>query len=289
MVSQIFVNLPVKDLDKSVAFYKALGFSFNPQFTDETAACMVMSDSIYAMLLTEAKFATFTPNPLSDAKKNTEVLVAVSLENRAAVEEIIRRALAAGGSTYSEPQDYGFMYQHGFQDLDGHIWEPFYMDPSFVQANDAPAAAAPQPRIVTKPAFTVVGMRINTTPKSPEIPALWDKLVPRMGEIQHGDEGRVSYGVMEGMSDHLVYMAGNPVTRAADLPAGMTHWDVPANTYAVFEATLATIGETFGKAHAWVASSDYQLGSGPHLERYGEDFSPDNPRLDILIPVAKKA
>jgi AraC family transcriptional regulator len=182
------------------------------------------------------------------------------------------------------------MYQHGFQDLDGHIWEPFFMDPSFVQANTTKQNAQPQvePRIVTKHAFTVVGMRINTTPKSPEIPALWDKLVPRMGEIRHGDEGRVSYGVMEGMNDKLVYMAGNPVTHAADLPAGMMHWDVPANTYVVFEATLPTIGEAFGKAHAWVASSEYHLGSGPHLERYGEDFSPENPRLEIFVPVVKK-
>lgn len=132
MISKIFVNLPVKDLDKSIAFFTELGFTFNPQFTDETATCMIVSEHIFAMLLTEAKFKTFTPKAISDATKNTEVLVGLLCESRAAVEEMIRKAVAAGGSTYAEPQDYGFMYQHGFQDLDGHMWEPFYMDPSAV-------------------------------------------------------------------------------------------------------------------------------------------------------------
>ena len=93
---------------------------------------MIVSEHIFAMLLTEAKFKTFTPKAVSDATKNTEVLVGLLCESRAAVEEMIRKAVAAGGSTYAEPQDYGFMYQHGFQDLDGHMWEPFYMDPSAV-------------------------------------------------------------------------------------------------------------------------------------------------------------
>ena len=132
MISKIFVNLPVKDLDKSIAFFTKLGFTFNPQFTDETATCMIMSEHIFAMLLTEAKFKPFTPKPISDAKKTTEVLVSILCESRAAVEEMIRNAVAAGGSTYSEPKDYGFMYQHGFQDLDGHMWEPFFMEPSAV-------------------------------------------------------------------------------------------------------------------------------------------------------------
>jgi predicted lactoylglutathione lyase len=116
-----------------VDFFTRLGFRFNPQFTDKTATCMIISDDIFAMLLTEAKFKTFTPKEICDATKSTEVLVALSLESREKVDEMIRNAVAAGGSIYNEPRDHGFMYQHGFQDPDGHIWEIFYMDPSFVQ------------------------------------------------------------------------------------------------------------------------------------------------------------
>lgn len=130
MVKQIFVNLPVADLKKSVAFFTALGFTFDPNFTDDAATCMIIGENMFAMLLTNSAFTTFTPKPICDAKKNTEVLVALNLENRAAVDEMVRQAVAAGGSTYKEPQDHGFMYAHGFQDLDGHIWEPFYMDPN---------------------------------------------------------------------------------------------------------------------------------------------------------------
>jgi predicted lactoylglutathione lyase len=132
MASKIFVNLPVKDLKKSVDFFTKLGFSFNPQFTDETATCMIVSDDIFVMLLTEQKFRTFTPKALCDATKSTEVLVALSLDSGKEVQDIVRKAVAAGGSTYNEPQDHGFMYQHGFQDLDGHIWEFFYMDPAAI-------------------------------------------------------------------------------------------------------------------------------------------------------------
>ncbi|MFA6032052.1 MAG: VOC family protein [Myxococcota bacterium] len=133
MPQMIFVNLPVKDLDKSMAFFKALGFSFNPQFTDETAACMVISDTIFAMLLTHAKFKDFTPKAIADATQTSEVLIALSRENREAVDTIVSDAVAAGGSTYNKPQDHGFMYGHGFQDLDGHIWEVMWMDPAAVQ------------------------------------------------------------------------------------------------------------------------------------------------------------
>lgn len=133
MSTKIFVNLPVKDLGKSMAFFKALGFDFNQQFTDETAACMVVSGDIFVMLLTEAKFKTFTPKPICDATKSTEVLVCLSCESRAKVDEMVRNAVAGGGSTYNEPQDHGFMYAHGFQDLDGHIWEVIFMEPSAVQ------------------------------------------------------------------------------------------------------------------------------------------------------------
>lgn len=128
MTTQIFVNLPVKNLPQSVAFFTALGFSFNPQFTDDTATCMVVSDSIFVMLLTHEKFKGFTPKPIADATQSTEVLVCLSAENRAQVDDIVRKAVAAGGSTYNAPQDHGFMYAHGFQDLDGHIWEFAYMD-----------------------------------------------------------------------------------------------------------------------------------------------------------------
>ena len=128
MTTQIFVNLPVKNLPQSVAFFTALGFSFNPQFTDETATCMVVSDSIFVMLLTHEKFKGFTPKPIADATQSTEVLVCLSAENREQVDDIVRKAVVAGGSTYNTPQDHGFMYAHGFQDLDGHIWELAYMD-----------------------------------------------------------------------------------------------------------------------------------------------------------------
>ncbi len=129
MPTKIFVNLPVKNLDKSMDFFKRLGFSFNPQFTDETAACMVISEDIYAMLLTHAKFKAFTPKAICDATKSTEVLIALSCESREHVDDLVRKAIAAGGSVYGERKDYGFMYQHGFQDPDGHIWEIFWMDP----------------------------------------------------------------------------------------------------------------------------------------------------------------
>lgn len=133
MSTKIFVNLPVKKLPKSMEFFTKLGFKFNSQFTDETAACMIVSDDIFVMLLTEAKFKTFTPKEICDATKSTEVLTALSCENREKVDELVRKAVAAGGATYNAPKDYGFMYQHGFQDPDGHIWELIYMDPSAVQ------------------------------------------------------------------------------------------------------------------------------------------------------------
>jgi uncharacterized protein len=130
---KIFVNLPVKDLKKSMRFFEAVGFKNNPQFTDETAACMVLSEEIYVMILTEAKFKSFTPKPIADATKSTEVLVALSCESRGEVDDMVARAKAAGGSTYAEPKDHGFMYQHGFQDPDGHIFEVFWMDPKAIE------------------------------------------------------------------------------------------------------------------------------------------------------------
>lgn len=134
MPQMIFVNLPVKDLAKSMAFFEALGFSFNPQFSDETGACMVISDTIFAMLLSHEKFAGFSPKPIADTDKTTEVLIALSRDNREAVDAIVEAALAAGGSTFSEPQDHGFMYGRAFRDLDGHVWEAFWMDPAAAKA-----------------------------------------------------------------------------------------------------------------------------------------------------------
>ena len=133
MATKIFVNLPVKDLKRSMAFYAALGFVNNPQFTDDTAACMVVSEEIYVMVLTHEKFKQFTPKAIVDATKSSEVLVCLSCESKQQVVDQVREATAAGGSTYAEPKDYGFMFQHGFQDLDGHIWELIWMDPGAIK------------------------------------------------------------------------------------------------------------------------------------------------------------
>ena len=133
MSKSIFVNLPVKDLKKSMDFFGKLGFTFHSQFTDETAACMVISENIFTMLLTEKKFSEFSPRAICDTSKNTEVLIALDQESKEAVKEMVKQAVDAGGTLYADPKDHGFMYQHGFQDLDGHIWEVFFMDPSIVQ------------------------------------------------------------------------------------------------------------------------------------------------------------
>lgn len=132
MTKKIFVNLAVKDLNQSVNFFKKLGFNFNAQFTDETATSMIVSEDIFVMLLTHDKFKTFTPKAICDSTKNTEVLLCLSCESREAVDDMVSKAVAAGGTTYNEPQDHGFMYAHGFEDLDGHIWEIMYMEPSAV-------------------------------------------------------------------------------------------------------------------------------------------------------------
>ena len=128
MPQQIFVNLPVKDLERSKAFFAHLGYSFNPQFTNEQAACMVISDTIYAMLLVEPFFQTFTKKAICDAKKSTEVLLCLSCDSREQVDTLVAKALEAGGATPMDKQDHGFMYGHGFEDLDGHQWELMYMD-----------------------------------------------------------------------------------------------------------------------------------------------------------------
>ena len=132
MSRKLFVNLPVKELDRSVQFFTALGFSFNAHFTDETATCMIVSESSFVMLLTEEKFRQFTPKQLCDTTRATEVLVCLSAESRAEVDQLVAKAVAAGGSLYKEPMDFGFMYGHSFQDLDGHQWELMYMEPNSV-------------------------------------------------------------------------------------------------------------------------------------------------------------
>ena len=133
MATKIFVNLPVKDLKRSMEFFTKLGYKFNPQFTDETAACMVISEDIYVMLLTHVKFKEFTPKAICDSTKSTEVLICLSSESRDNVDDTVRKAVAAGGTTHAQSKDYGFMYQHGFQDLDGHIWELIYMEASTIE------------------------------------------------------------------------------------------------------------------------------------------------------------
>jgi uncharacterized protein len=139
MNKQIYVNLPVQDLERSKAFFGALGFSFNPQFTDQNAACMIVSEDIYVMLLTEPFFQGFTNKPVADARQSTEVLLCLSCDSRAAVDDMAARAKAAGGSWPNPPKDHGFMYQHGFEDLDGHMWELAYMEGMPAQAEDAAA------------------------------------------------------------------------------------------------------------------------------------------------------
>lgn len=127
MTTQIFVNLPCKDLPKSKAFFESLGYDFNPQFTDDKGACMVVSDTIYVMLLTREFFGTFIKKPVADAHQAIEAITCLSLDSRQAVDDIHARALRAGATSGGEPQDYGFMYSRAFQDLDGHQWEFVHM------------------------------------------------------------------------------------------------------------------------------------------------------------------
>ncbi|MBI3773462.1 MAG: VOC family protein [Gammaproteobacteria bacterium] len=129
MSRQIYVNVPVKDLARSKAFFSNLGFSFKSQFTNDVAACLVVSDNSFVMLLTEQFFQTFTSKAISNAKDSTEVLICLSCESRAEIDDLVRKAVNAGGSAPRSPQDHGFMYSHGFEDVDGHIWELIYIEP----------------------------------------------------------------------------------------------------------------------------------------------------------------
>ena len=122
MNKQIFLNLPVANLPRSKAFFQALGYAFNPTFTGDTSACVIISETITVMLLTHDKFREFTPKAVCDTSKAVEVLISLSCESREEVDALVAKALAAGGTTYDKPEDYGFMYTHSFVDPDGHGW-----------------------------------------------------------------------------------------------------------------------------------------------------------------------
>ena len=128
MTTQIFVNLPVKDLNETVDFFTKLGFAFNPQFTDENATCMIVSNDIFVMLLVEKFFKTFTKKELCDTTKDTEVIVALSTESREKVDQMINKVIEAGGKEHRKPQDHGWMYGRSFEDINGHLWEVIFMD-----------------------------------------------------------------------------------------------------------------------------------------------------------------
>ncbi|MFB6806893.1 VOC family protein [Streptomyces sp. NPDC056387] len=133
MPTMIFVNLPVQDIDAAKAFWGKLGYSFNPQFSDDRTGCLVISDTIFAMLMTEERFKDFATKEVADATKTTEVMLALSAESREQVDEVVGAALAAGGTEPRPAQDLGFMYGRAFEDLDGHVWEYVWMDPAAVQ------------------------------------------------------------------------------------------------------------------------------------------------------------
>lgn len=130
---KLFVNIPVHDLQRSIAFFTKLGFTFNQQFTDETATCMLVGEDAFFMLLTEAKYKQFTKKQLCDTRTHSEGIFAVALGSRAEVDQLVKIAVESGGSQALPPQDHGFMYAWSFHDPDGHHWEVFYMDPAHVQ------------------------------------------------------------------------------------------------------------------------------------------------------------
>ena len=136
MTSQIFVNLPVKDLNKTIEFFKKLGFEFNPQFTDENAKCMIVNENIFVMILVEKFFKSFTKKEICDTIKDTEMIIALSTESREKVDRMIQNVIEAGGTESREPQDHGWMYGRGVQDINGHLWEIIYMDEKALRDND---------------------------------------------------------------------------------------------------------------------------------------------------------
>ena len=136
MTTKIFVNLPVKDLNKTIEFFTKLGFKFNSQFTDENATCMIVGEDIFVMLLIEKFFKTFTKKEICDTSKNTEVIVALSVEGREKVDQVINKAIEAGGRESREPQDQGWMYGRSFEDINGHLWEIIYMDENAIKNDE---------------------------------------------------------------------------------------------------------------------------------------------------------
>ena len=136
MTTKIFVNLPVKDLNRAIEFFTKLGFKFNPQFTDKNATCMIISEDIFVMLLVEEFFKTFTKKEICNTSKNIEAIIALSAESRENVDEMINKAIEAGGTEPRKPQDHGWMYDCAFEDIDGHVWEIIYMNESGLKSND---------------------------------------------------------------------------------------------------------------------------------------------------------
>ncbi|HVD07122.1 MAG TPA: VOC family protein [Nitrososphaeraceae archaeon] len=136
VVTKIFINLPVKDLNNTIDFFTKLGFKFNPQFTDENATCMIVGEDIFVMLLVEKFFKTFTKKEICDTSKDTEVIVALSVESREKVDQMINKALESGGKESREPQDHGWMYGRSFEDINKHLWEIIYMDESALKNDD---------------------------------------------------------------------------------------------------------------------------------------------------------
>jgi len=136
MTTKIFVNLPVKDLNRAVEFFTKLGFKFNPQFTDKNATCMIISEDIFVMLLVEEFFKTFTKKEICNTSKNIEAIIALSAESRENVDEMINKAIEAGGIEPRKPQDHGWMYDRAFEDIDGHLWEIIYMNESALKSHD---------------------------------------------------------------------------------------------------------------------------------------------------------
>jgi predicted lactoylglutathione lyase len=136
MTTKIFVNLPVRDLNKTVEFFTKLGFKFNPQFSNENATCMIVAEDIFVMLLIEKFFKTFTKKEISDTTQNTEVILALSAESREKVDKMINKALEAGGRESRELQDHGWMYGRSFEDINGHLWEIIYMDENALKDDD---------------------------------------------------------------------------------------------------------------------------------------------------------
>jgi uncharacterized protein len=136
VVTKIFINLPVKDLNNTIDFFTKLGFKFNPQFTDENATCMIVGEDIFVMLLVEKFFKTFTKKEICDTSKDTEVIVALSVESREKVDQMINKALESGGKESREPQDHGWMYGRSFEDINKHLWEIIYMDESALKNDE---------------------------------------------------------------------------------------------------------------------------------------------------------